>query len=124
MRQHGGPTSKQFLFGGAETSLVVSLENVHDFPRLRERLLGRLPGRVFVDEGIGAVSAIGTGINATARNLAASFETLRSERIAPLAASTSSFRISLLVPEAHLERATRLLHARFVEEAGTGPARS
>ena len=110
-----GVAGKQLLFratgpasGG---SLLLSLENLHDFASLRTELAALFGDRVRLSEGLGAVSVIGTGINS-------SFETLRRclLALAGIGAelrglSTSSFRISLLLDERHMQEAVKRLHA-------------
>ena len=89
-------------------SLVVSLEDVHDFPALRGALaaLGAA-----VREDIGAVSAIGAGINASFRTVRRCLEVMGNHRMAVLGLSTSSFRVSILTNEQHVLAAARHLHA-------------
>jgi len=115
--QSGG---KQFHLdapgGQGVLSLVLSLENLHDFPRLRRELGSRLAGRVALREGVGAVSAIGAGINARFENLRRTLDTLASMGATVLGASTSSFRISVLVNEKDVPEAVRRLHHGLVTE--------
>ncbi len=96
---------------GLHTSLVLSLENLHDFQGLR----AAIDGRVSLREGVGAVSAIGTGINASFGNVRTAIETIRELGAPLLGLSTSSFRISALVPEAATDDTLRRLHERLVE---------
>jgi aspartate kinase len=112
-------TGKQLLFEswpGAEghASLVLPLENLHDFPALKRDLLDRFGNGVQVQEGVGAVSAIGAGINATFANLRTAVDTVLAFGARPLAVSTSSFRISLLLAEAHVPEAVRRLHRALI----------
>ena len=115
--QSGG---KQFHLdrpdGQGTLSLVLSLENLHDFPRLRRELGARLAGRVTLREAVGAVSAIGAGINARFENLRRTLDTLASMGTTVLGASTSSFRISVLVEEKVVPEAARRLHQALVTE--------
>jgi len=110
-----GATGKQLLFekGGA-SSLLLSLENLPDYAALKADLAVRFGGRVAVREGVGAVSAIGSGINATFANVRKSLAALQAAGIEVLGLSTSSFRISLLVRAGHLPEAVRRLHAELV----------
>ena len=114
-------SGKQLLFQdwparGGSGSLVLSLENLHDFPALRRDLEGTFAGRVHLRDGLGAVSAIGAGINATFHNLRRAFDVLARQGATVLGVSTSSFRISLLVEEAVVPEAVRALHAELVTE--------
>jgi aspartokinase len=70
---------------------------------------------VAVVEGLGAVAAIGAGINASSRNLRRTLTVLAEEGIEVAAISTSSFRISLLTPEARVKDAVRRLHRELIE---------
>jgi aspartate kinase len=108
-------SGRQVLFGeGGAASLVLSLENLHGFGALRDTLLARFGRRLLLREGLGAVSAIGTGINATFQNVRATLEALASGGATVLGVSTSSFRISALVEEMRLADAVRRLHDRLV----------
>lgn len=100
------------LFDGA-WSVLVSLENVHDLPALRHDLAALGPG-ARVEEGVGAVSAIGAGINSDFGNLRRALIALE-PLSSLLGLATSSFRISLLVQETDVPEALRRLHATFVE---------
>jgi aspartate kinase len=111
---------KQVLFhagagGRGAASLVLSLENLHDWPALRLALAAE--PKLRVHEGVGAVSAIGAGINASFRNLRRACARAAAERLTLLGVSTSGFRISLLLPEAELVPAVRALHHELVEQA-------
>jgi len=102
--------------GAGTLSLVLSLENLHDFPRLRDDLAARFAARATLREGVGAVSAIGAGINARFENLRRTLETLSSMGAMVLGASTSSFRISVLLAETDVPEAARRLHHALVTE--------
>jgi aspartate kinase len=121
--QAGG---KQLLFRdgglGAGISMALSLENLHDFPGLRRDLRASFGDALEVREGIGAVSAIGAGINADFSNLRAGLEALAEVPVACLGVSTSRFRISVLTEEARVPDAVRALHRRLLEtQALPGP---
>jgi aspartate kinase len=99
---------------GGAFSLVLALENLHGFAALRERLRAR-PSAVVVRESLGAVSAIGAGINATFGNVRAALACLAAASLEVRGLQTSSFRISLLVAEADVPAVARRLHERLVE---------
>ncbi len=113
---------KQLLFqdwpsrGGAG-SLVLSLENLHDLAGLRREIADRLGARVRLREGVGAVSAIGAGINTSFANLRRAYAAVAATGAVPLAISTSGFRVSLLLEEKALEPAVRALHRELVAAA-------
>jgi aspartate kinase len=114
-------SGKQLLFqdwpsrGGAG-SLVLSLENLHDFPALRREVEARFGARVRLREGIGAVSAIGAGINASFVNVRRACDVVSALGATPLGLSTSGFRISVLLEDRYLKDAVRALHRELVTE--------
>jgi aspartate kinase len=99
-------------------TLVISLENVHDADRFRRALGERFRERASLDEGLGAVSAIGAGINASYENLRRGVAALRTVGVDPTSTATSSFRITWLLPRALLDEAVRALHRTFIETPG------
>jgi aspartate kinase len=116
-----GAPGKQTLFhegadGGSLATLVLPLENVHEFPALRRDLQSRLGSALRLREGVGAVSAIGAGINATFANLRRGLRSLAEIGARVLGVSTSSFRISFLLEERLLAEAARRLHTELVTE--------
>jgi aspartate kinase len=114
-----GVAGKQFhaaSFGAAGdgVTLVISRENLHDEERLR-RDLG---DRARLIDGLGAVSVVGAGINATYKNLRNGTDCLSREGLLPRGVATSSFRITWLVPGEDIDRAVRALHRLFIEDSG------
>ncbi len=95
-------------------SLVLALENIHDFPALRRDLVARFPG-VALREGLGAVSAIGAGINTRFDHVRACLRLLAQDGLRVLGVTTSRFRVSLLLEAAAVETAARLLHRELIE---------
>ena len=111
---------KQFhvaSFGGPGdgVTLVISRENLHDEDRLRQAL----PGDARLIDGLGAVSVVGAGINATYRNVRSGTGALAEAGIAPQGIATSSFRITWLIARHETERAVRVLHGHFIDRAET-----
>lgn len=108
---------------GGSATVVLSLENVHAFAELREELSQTFGKELTLREGVGAVSAIGAGINASYVNLRRFLTVLAGMDAPLLGLSTSSFRISALIEKPHLEEAVRRLHAELVARAEpTAPA--
>ncbi|MBI4477717.1 MAG: aspartate kinase [Acidobacteria bacterium] len=103
------------LHVGRTVSMVISRENLHAEPRVREMLASRFGGRARLVDGLGAVSAIGAGINASYANLRAGADALRGQGIPTSGLATSSFRITWLVPRERLDEAVRTLHRQFLE---------
>jgi aspartate kinase len=100
------------------TTVIVSRENLHNEDRLRRGLEGAFASAAHIVDGLGAVSIIGAGINATYANVRKGAACLQAHRISPQGLSTSSFRATWLVPRPQLDEAVRRLHAAFLEQAG------
>jgi aspartate kinase len=106
---------KQLHRLGDSMTLVISRENLHHEARIREELGSRFGAAVRVVDHLGAVSAIGAGINASFDNLRGGSKALAASGIAPQQVATSSFRITWMVDRPRLDEAVRLLHRLFVE---------
>jgi aspartate kinase len=95
-------------------TLVISRENLHDEPNVRSMLTSRFGGGTRLVDGLAAVSAIGAGINATYANVRAGSAALRDRAIEASGLTTSSFRITWMVPRERIDDAVRGLHERFI----------
>ena len=105
---------KQLHRVGESLTLVISRENLHDEDRLRADLVARFGDKVRLLDTLGAVSAIGAGINASFQNLRRGTDALAAAGIVAEHVATSSFRITWMVDRARLHDAVRLLHATFI----------
>jgi len=112
-----GAGAKQLRYDAAlGVSLVLSLENLHDYGALRAELSARFPA-VALHEGLGAVSAIGAGINARFATVRECLRLLAADGILVQGLATSRFRVSLLLEQAAIDGAARLLHRELVERS-------
>jgi aspartate kinase len=107
---------KQLHVAEGQLTLVLSRENLHEEPRVREAIAKRFGGAVRIDDERGALSVVGAGINASFENVRRGSNALVAAGIATAAVSTSSFRITWMIDRAKLEDAVRLLHKTFIEE--------
>jgi aspartate kinase len=113
---------KELLFrsqAGGLASVLLSRENLHDLDSIAAGLKAGGAG-VEVRTGVGAVSAIGSGINARLGNLRKVLDSAAVLGAEVLGVSTSSFRISVLVDETHLPELTRRLHQALGEAEDPG----
>jgi aspartate kinase len=94
----------------------MSRENLHDEDRLRRDLSQSFGSDARLIEGLAAVSVVGAGINATYVNVRRGSRALAHHGIAAQGLSTSSFRITWLVPRATVNDAVRALHQAFLEQ--------
>ena len=97
-------------------TIVVSRENLHNEDKLRRDLEAALGAGVRVADGLGALSVVGAGINATYANVRRGSACLRDHGISSRGLSTSSFRATWLVERNRLDDAVRLLHEAFIEQ--------
>jgi aspartate kinase len=111
---------KQLHVSRDRLTLVVSRENLHEEPRVRAALAERFGGRLRIADALGAVSVVGTGINASFENVRRGSAALASAGMHVDGVATSSFRITWMIDRARLDEAVRLLHATFIE-AGAEP---
>ena len=100
--------------GAAHTTLVISRENLHDQEKVLGALKTRFGNRIAFAHGLGAVSAIGAGINASYANVRTGLAALREVGIEPRGMSTSSFRITWMVQADDVAASVRALHACFI----------
>lgn len=101
---------------GDTLNIVLSRENVHEEPDTLRRGLEKICGThgdLFDD--VGAVSAIGAGINAGYGNLLSGARQLQSVGIVSQGLATSSFRITWLIPRGQVNEAVRVLHRHYLE---------
>ena len=115
-----GVSGKQLhvaAFGGRAdgTTLVISRENLHNEDRLRRDMSEAFGDDAQIIDGLGAVSIVGTGINATYENVRRGATCLAENGVPTFGLATSSFRATWLVKRDGLDAAVRLLHALFVE---------
>jgi aspartate kinase len=94
---------------------VISRENLHNEDRLRRALTEAFGAEARLVDGLGAVSIVGTGINATYQNVRRGVTCLQENGIQSFGLATSSFRATWLIERGQLDEAVRLLHALFIE---------
>jgi aspartate kinase len=96
-------------------TLVVSRENLHNEDRLRRELASAFGDAARLIDGLGAVSVVGAGINATYQNVRRGSGCLKEAGIESFGLATSSFRATWLVRRDHVDEAVRVLHRTFIE---------
>jgi aspartate kinase len=109
-----GAAALEVAVPGERAGLVLSLENVHDWPVLRASLLAAVPGLSAEDEGLGAVTVVGTGLSAGHRVLREVTAALAGLEAPPRAIFASALRVTALCETRVLADAARALHARLV----------
>jgi len=107
---------KQLHVTADRLTLVVSRENLHEEARVREELAARFGGTARISDTLGALSVVGTGINASFENVRRGSAALTAQGIAVEGIATSSFRITWMIDRAGLDDSVRLLHRTFIEQ--------
>jgi aspartate kinase len=107
--------AKQLHVSGDRLTLVISRENLHEEPRLRDALAAQFGQSVHISDTLGAISVVGAGINASFDNVRRGSEVLTAQGMTIDGIATSSFRITWMIDRSRLDDAVRLLHATFIE---------
>jgi aspartate kinase len=110
-----------FGVSGDGLTLVISRENLHDEDRVRRDLADRFGSGAQPVDGLAAVSAVGAGINATYATVRRGSAALAAAGVMASGLSTSSFRVTWLVPRPSVEAAVRALHREFLEQSAPVP---
>jgi aspartate kinase len=97
-----------------KASFVVSVQNVVGWEQIKASILNNMGTGISVDTDLAALSLIGEGLNRNNLTLLETIDLLTQHRVSVLGISTTSFRISLLVPHNQIEKSVRLCHTRWV----------
>lgn len=114
-----GVVGKQVRQFSGTTTMVVSRENLHEEARVRQALDEAFANQVRITDGLGAVSVIGAGINASFEHLRRGTAALTDAGLTIADLSTSSFRITWMVERCRMDEAVRLLHHTFLDNRST-----
>jgi aspartate kinase len=109
-----GVAGKQLHLLDDRLALLVSRENLPDEARVIQMLSSRFGSAVAIEDGLGAVSVVGAGINASFANVTRGSAALDEAGIGWRGLATSSFRITWLVDRTRTEEAVRVLHRLFL----------
>ena len=95
-------------------SFVVSTKNIYDWEQVKSALQNKLGENIEFDTDLAALSLIGEGLNRNNLTLLETIDLLADNQIHVLGITTTSFRISLLVPRDRIEKSVELCHTRWV----------
>lgn len=98
-------------------SLAFSTENIHDFGNFKRLIDERFGGSVLLREDTGTVSLIGDGINSDYSNMRNMLDILNNNNVELIGVTTSSFRISAIIPSIQVKDMVRALHKFFIEKS-------
>ena len=103
-----GPHEVEFRMG-----FTIKCSHLHDIVEPLQRLAASFAGTVQIDDQVGKVSLIGTGLLNRPENMARMLSVLTDAEIPTSWVSTSQVRISAVVPRARTVEAVQLLHREF-----------
>jgi aspartate kinase len=95
-------------------SFVVSTNNIYGWEQVKSALQNKLGENIEFDADLAALSIIGEGLNRNNLTLLETIGLLADNQISVLGITTTSFRISLLVPRDRIEKSVELCHTRWV----------
>ncbi len=95
-------------------ALAVPLENVHGWPGLAASLRAAIPGVEILDDGIAAVTVVGTGAGTSARVRHEVVSTLESLGAPARAISADPLRVTAYAEKRVLAEAAREIHRRLL----------
>jgi aspartate kinase len=100
----------------SKASFVVSTQNIYGWEQTKAALKNKIGDRIGIDTDLAALSLIGEGLNRNNLTLLETLDLLAQNKIPVSGVTTTSFRISLLVPREKIEKSVQLCHARWVAD--------
>ncbi len=98
-------------------SFIVSSPNIYGWAEIKAKMEQHLGDAVQFDAHLSALSLIGEGLNRDNTTLLESIALLEQHDIPIAGVTTTSFRISLLVPREKIDESVRFCHGKWVAEA-------
>ena len=98
----------------SKASFVVSTQNIFGWEQIKSALIDKIDTGLEFDTDLSALSLIGEGLNRDNLTLLQTLDLLSGSEIAVYGISTTSFRVSLLVPRSQIEKSVQLCHNRWV----------
>ncbi len=97
-----------------KTSFVVSVQNVVGWEQIKTTIINKIGAGIAFDTDLATLSLIGEGLNRNNLTLLETVDLLTQNSVSVLGISTTSFRISLLVPRNQIEKSVQLCHTRWI----------
>jgi aspartate kinase len=98
----------------SHASFIISTKNVYGWELLKSELQKNIGQQINFDEDLAALSLIGEGLNRDSLTLLETIKLLADNHIPVHGITTTSFRISLLVPADQIKKSVVLCHTRWV----------
>ena len=97
-------------------SFIVSTKNIYGWEQIKSGLQEKLKNKIAFDTNLAALSLIGEGLNRNNLTLLQTLGLLADSQVPVLGTTTTSFRISLLVPADQIEKSVARCHSRWVTD--------
>ena len=97
-----------------KASFVVPAGQIYGWKEIKTGLKKNLGGHLVFDTELAAISLIGEGLNRNNQTLLKTLQLLTENNISTHGITTTSFRISLLVPRENVDQSVQLCHDRWV----------
>lgn len=98
----------------SRASFVISTQNIFGWDHIKTDLISIIGPGIEFDTDLAALSLIGEGLNRNNLALLEALDLLADNEIPVLGTTTTSFRISLLVPRSRIEKSVQLCHNRWL----------
>lgn len=98
----------------SRASFVVSPDHIYGWPEIRKGLKNTIGAGIAFDSDLSAVSLIGEGLNSTSQTLLETIDLMKRHDIRVRGITTTSFRVSLLVPRENVAQSVRVCHDHWV----------
>lgn len=102
----------------SKASFVISTQNIYGWEQIKTALINKVGPGIEFDTDLAALSLIGEGLSRNNLTLLEALDLLAGNGIPVLGITTTSFRISLLVPRNRIEKSVQLCHHRWVTDTG------
>jgi len=98
----------------SKASFVVSARHIYGWEQIKDGMKEKVGSNIIFDNDLATVSLIGEGLNRNNQTLLETIDLLKQHDITVSGVTTTSFRISLLVPQDRIDQSVRLCHSRWV----------
>ncbi|MBW2606396.1 MAG: aspartate kinase [Deltaproteobacteria bacterium] len=98
----------------SKASFVVSAGHIYGWEQIKDDMKEKVGPDITFDNDLATVSLIGEGLNRNNQTLLGTIDLLKQHDITVSGITTTSFRISLLVPQDRIDQSVQLCHARWV----------
>ena len=98
-----------------KASFIISVQNVVGWEQIKIALIEKIDNGIAFDTDLAALSLIGEGLNRNNLPLLETVDLLTQNKISVVGITTTSFRISLLVPRNQIEESIQLCHDHWIK---------